>query len=180
MVKKKFSVIILFIVLLLHLAFTFFSSDVYEGSIATEIDSDKSAIWNHLINVKELHLTRKELDTVEVIKKYPGGMQHWKELYKNGDLEEFKHISFEKENKLVFETVRSDKGLIGKWELEILPMEDNLTDEKKCILKINETSTANTFFYKWIHTLIGREAKMKKITETLKYQLEKAGKKEKN
>lgn len=179
MVKKKLSVIVVFVVLGLHLAFTFFSPDLYEGSIATELKFDKSAIWNHLINVKELHLTRKELDTIEVVKKYPGGMQQWKEVYKNGDSEEFKHVSFDRGNKLVFETVSSDKGVMGKWEIEIFPIEDE-TDSKKCVLKINETSTANSFFYKWIHTLIGREAKMKKITETLKHQLEEASKKEKN
>ncbi len=176
MINKKWSIIVLGLVLVMHLMFTFFSSDMYSGKVEQKLKFENGAIWNHLMNVKELHLTRKELDTVIVEKKLPGGMQQWREVYKNGDEESFKHTSKKQLEYIEFETIESDKGIVGKWKFEIVPLKD-LTDGNKCVLIVKEESTATNFFYKWIHSLVGRDARMKRMTETLKHQLEEAANK---
>lgn len=168
MIKTKWTYYLLAFVLIANLIVAYTSDENFKGEVSFALAYSASDIFTEIRDLDNKPLYRTEIDSIIVLSKKGSLISSWKEVHKNDHVESFEYTAYIPDSLLVFKTIESSRGLKGEWTYRY--------DEVSSIMFIQEISTADTFFYKWVYTIIGRDAVLNKLRETLINQLGKKSK----
>lgn len=169
MFKLKYTLIAVVLVLVINFTITIVSGDTYVASVTETIDCSQKSLWNHLLNVKDKHLFRSEIDTVIVHKRLPGGYKKWEERHKNDVYMIYQHDTIIRFSEIKFTLLESSKNVTGKWKYELAPI-----DALHCQLTITDEGKIDGFFNQWMLTLLGKDFFVKRDLSTVKEIVEKS------
>lgn len=163
MFKTKWTYIILGFVLLANLLIAFTSDDNFSGEVTFKLDYSSKDIFEEVLSIKDKSVHRTEIDTVILIKENPIFVEQWKEILTQGDYDIFEMVFYDPDSLWQYRTIESSRGISGEWSY--------VWNEDKSEMTIREISIADNFFYKWVYTIVGRDAVLNKLKETLINQL---------
>lgn len=163
MFKTKWTYLVLAFVLLANLIIALLSDDNFEGEVSFELDYSSDLVFEKIMDVKNKPSYRSEVDSVVIERDNEMFPERWKEVLKQGDFDVYEMKYYKPDSIWVYETIETTRGLKGEWSY--------VWDQSSSTMTIKEVSTADNFFYKWVYTLVGREAVLNKLRETLINQL---------
>lgn len=142
----------------------YFSSPIYKGEIAKQLNSSAKNVWDLLDRIDDIHKNRKEIVSVEMVGKSNNSKKHWRELTDMGGFIEFKVIDYNPLKKIQLRMINSSFGMSGVWTYEIEEVEGSI------ILNISEDSNNTDILARSMLTIFGRASIIKrelKLIESL-------------